>query len=112
MNKVAAAIGAIGGSIAVIVIILAVIGSGPTSFLENVEEGREKVNTEVVQKIGDKGKKVIQDFKDHETEAKLNEQQPVISRIQVLIEKGQAITAQEYEELKSLVETLEKERSQ
>lgn len=108
MNKVAAAIGAIGGSIAIIVIALAIIGGGTSSFMENVETGRETVNSEVTQKLVDKGSQVIQDFKDHETEAEFNEQRPVISKIQILVEKGQAITSQEYNELKSLIESLEK----
>ncbi len=109
MNKVAAAIGAIAGGIAVIIIALAIIGGGTSSFMENVETGRETVNSEVTQKLVDKGSQVIQDFKDHETEAEFNEQRPVISKIQVLVEKGQAITSQEYNELKSLIESLEKE---
>ena len=109
MNKVAATIGAIGGSIAIIVIALAIIGGGTSSFMENVETGRETVNSEVTQKLVDKGSQVIQDFKDHETEAEFNEQRPVISKIQVLVEKGQAITSQEYNELKSLIESLEQE---
>lgn len=109
MNKVAAVIGGIGGSIAIIIIALAIIGGGTSGFLENVETGRETVNSEVTQKLVDKGNQVVQDFKGHETEAEYDDQKPVISKIKVLVEKGQAITSQEYNELKSLIESLEKE---
>ena len=100
--------------ILVIVIALALIGGGG-SFFEDVEKGAEIVeDNAIVQAVIDKGKQLIVAVFE-ETSASLDnlpqdvsrQQMEIALRIQDLTDKGKEITASEYKELETLIETYE-----
>ena len=97
----------------IIVIGLAIIGGGFGSFVGNVEEGAEKIeNNEVFQKIMNKGKQIVSDFLSDEikpsVDHEINDKQLEIAlRIKELTDKGTSMTAKEYEELETLIQTYE-----
>jgi len=102
--------------ILVIVIGLALIGGGVNSFFSDVGKGVEKVEESgIIQDVIDRGQALISDvFRDQASsvenipEGVSLEQMQIASRIKELTDKGKEITANEYKELETLIETYER----
>ena len=99
-----------------IVIGLALIGGGVSSFFSDVGKGVEKIEEAgIIQDAIASGQALISDvFKDQTAslenipEGVSREQMQIATRIKELTDKGKEITANEYKELDTLIETYQR----
>ncbi|MGI0055893.1 MAG: hypothetical protein ACREAK_00805 [Nitrosarchaeum sp.] len=95
------------------VIGLAIIGGGVGPFVDNVEKGGEKVyQSDEFQTVFQKGKDIVSkvfDVKLSLVDDKVSDKQLAMAqRIQQLTNKGNSISQGEFNELRTLVNTYEK----
>jgi len=99
-----------------VVIGLAVIGGGFGSFVGDVEKGAERVEESgVIQAVIEKGSALISEiFKNPDVTLEnppsgvSTEQMQIALRIKELTDKSKEITAAEYKELETLIQTYER----
>ena len=95
------------------VIALAIIGGGVGPFVDNVEKGGEKVyQSDEFQTVLQKGKDIVSnvfDIKLSLVDDKVSDEQLAMAkRIQQLTNKGNSMSQGEFNELRTLVNTYEK----
>ena len=95
------------------VVVLAIIGGGVGPFVDNVEKGGEKVyQSDEFQTVLEKGKKIasqVFDLKLSILDDKVsNDQLAMAQRIQQLSNKGNSMSQGEFNELRTLVDTYER----
>lgn len=94
-----------------VVIGLAVIGGGIFPFVEDVEKGGEKViESGIFESVFEKSSTIIEDVISEQSSSDeiSQEQMQIALRIKELNDKGTQITASEYKELQTLIETYER----
>ena len=93
----------------VVVIGLAIIGGGLFPFVEDVGKGGEKiVESGIFESIFEKSSTIIEDVISNPTGETSQEEMQIALRIKELNDKGTQITASEYKELQTLIETYER----
>ena len=93
----------------VVVIGLAIIGGGLVSFVEDVEKGGEKVvESGIFESVFEKSSAIIEDVISEQAGETSQEEMQIALRIKELNDKGTEITASEYKELQTLIETYER----
>jgi len=92
-----------------VVIGLAVIGGGVFPFLEDVGKGGEKVvESGIFESVFEKSSAIIEDVIFEQSSETSQEEMQIALRIKELNDKGTQITASEYKELQTLIETYER----
>ena len=94
-----------------VVIGLAVIGGGIFPFLEDVGKGGEKVaESGIFESVFESSSAIIEDvFEGQSSSSEISQEEMQIAlRIKELNDKGTQITASEYKELQTLIETYER----
>jgi len=95
----------------VVVIGLAIIGGGLVSFVEDVGKGGEKVaESGIFESVFEKSSAIIEDVISESSPSGgvSQEEMQIALRIKELNDKGNEITASEYKELQTLIETYER----
>jgi len=96
------------------VVVLAIIGGGIGPFVDNVEKGGDKVyNSDEFQTVLEKGKQIASKVFDLklsilDDDKVSNEQLAMAQRIQQLTNKGSSMSQGEFNELRTLVDTYER----
>jgi len=98
------------------IIALIIVGGGLSSFLTDIGEGAKIVEeNEIFQAIMNQGTQIVMDTLENTESSTINtendvgrEQMVIALRIQELTAKKTAITASEYKELETLIETFER----
>jgi len=96
------------------VVVLAIIGGGVGPFVNNIEKGGEKVyQSDEFQTVLEKGKKIASQVFDLklsilDDDKVSNEQLAMAQRIQQLTNKGSSMSQGEFNELRTLVNTYER----